>query len=191
MKNSFVLLIISSILLFSCSTKEVAYERTKFAIYKSIPLDIYDYKVIVKDKDIVLPNYLGFNTNFLIQELTDWGNNKFKVKGVEKSLSLIIQNFSLEKKNIKKYKGLKKIFFSEEKIEYNLKLKLSLEFVDLANNTNTLNLNGNISFFIDDNYSINKKREFLLASYYELLKKIDQTLENQLKQEAFSKFRVT
>ena len=51
-----------------------------------------------------------------------------------------------------KYKGLKKIFFSEEKIEYNLKLELSLEFVDLANNTNKLNLNGNISFFIDDNF---------------------------------------
>ena len=73
----------------------------------------------------------------------------------------------------------------------NLKLELSLEFVDLANNTNKLNLNGNISFFIDDNFSINKKREFLLVSYYELLKKIDKTLETQIKKEAFSKFRVT
>ena len=54
-----------------------------------------------------------------------------------------------------------------------------------------LNLNGNISFFIDDNFSINQKRKFLLASYYELLKKIDKRLENQIKKEAFSKFRVT
>ena len=191
MKNSFVLLIISSVLLFSCATKEVSNELTKAAIYKPIPLDVYAYKVIVKNEGITLPNYLGFDANFLIQELTDWGNNKFKVKGVENSLSLIIQNFSLEKKNIKKYKGFKKIFFSEEKIEYNLMLVLSLEFVDSENNANTLNINGNISFFIDDNFSINKKREFLFASYYELLKKIDKTLENQIKKEAFSKFRVT
>ena len=191
MKNSFIIIIISSILLFSCSTKELSNEHTKVEIYKPILLDVYDYNVIVLDKSIDIPNYLGFDANFLIQELTDWGNNKFKVKGVENSLSLIIQNFSLKKKNIKKYKGLKKIFFSEEKIEYNLKLELSLEFVDLANNTNKLNLNGNISFFIDDNFSINKKREFLLVSYYELLKKIDKTLETQIKKEAFSKFRVT
>ena len=57
--------------------------------------------------------------------------------------------------------------------------------------TNTLNLNGNISFFIDDSHSINKKRKFLLASYYELIKKIDKTLENEIKKETFSKFRTT
>ena len=190
MKNSFILIIVSSILLFSCSTKELSNEHTKVEIYKPILLDVYDYNVIVTDKSIDIPNYLGFDANFLIQELTDWGNNKFKVKGVENSLSLIIQNFSLKKKNIKKYKGLKKIFFSEEKIEYNLKLELSLEFIDKANNANTLNLKGNISFFIDDSHSINKKRKFLLASYYELIKKIDKTLENQIKKEAFSKFRI-
>ena len=152
--------------------KEVANERTKVAMHKPILLDVYDYKVIVKDEGIVIPNYLGFDANFLIQELTDWGNNKFKVEGLEKQSLVNNPKFFPRKKNIKKYKGLKKIFFSEEKIEYNLKLELSLEFVDLANNTNKLNLNGNISFFIDDNFTINKKREFLLVSYYELLKKL-------------------
>ena len=34
-----------------------------------------------------------------------------------------------------------------------------------------------------------KKREFLLASYYEF-KKIDKTLEKEIKKETFSKFRV-
>ena len=91
--------------------KEVANERTKVEMHKPILLDVYDYKVIVKDEGIVIPNYLGFDANFLIQELTDWGNNKFKVEGLENSLSLIIQNFFLEKKNIKKYKGLKKKYF--------------------------------------------------------------------------------
>ena len=108
MKNSFILLIISSILLFSCATKEVTNESTKAAIYKPIPLDVYDYKVIVKNEGITLPNYLGFDANFLIQELTEWGNNKFKVKGLENSLSLIIQNFSLEKKMVRRIKDLKK-----------------------------------------------------------------------------------
>ena len=66
---------------------------------------MYDYKVIVNDEGIVIPNYLGFDANFLIQELTDWGNNKFKVEGLENSLSLIIQNFSLEKKILRNIKG--------------------------------------------------------------------------------------
>ena len=60
--------------------------------------------MVVTDKGIIIPNYLGFDANFLIQELTDWGNNKFKVKGLENSLSLTIQNFSLKKKILRNIK---------------------------------------------------------------------------------------
>ena len=116
MKNYIILIIISSILLFSCTTKELSNEIAKAEIYRPIPLDVYDYNVVVNDKGIIIPNYLGFDANFLIQELTDWGNKKFKVKGLENSLSLTIEKFSLEKKNIKKYKGLKKYFFLKKKL---------------------------------------------------------------------------
>ena len=67
-------------------------------MHKPIPLDVYDYNVVVKDESINMPNYLGFDANFLIQELTDWGNKKFKVKGNRKWSPLIIKVFIEKKK---------------------------------------------------------------------------------------------
>ena len=61
----------------------------------------------------------------------------------------------------------------------------------LNTSANTLNLSGNISFIIDDSHSISQKRKFLLASYNELINKIDKRLEYELDKEIFSKFRTT
>ena len=69
-----------------------------------------------------------------------------------------------------------------------IKLELSLNFIDKDNISNILNLNGNISFFIDDSHSIRKKENFLLNSYHELIKKMDKTLEKEINKETFSKF---
>ena len=187
MKNFFILFIIS-LFLISCSSKKLSNEEVELHNFKSIFLNVYDYKMVLEDKSFNMPSYLGFEKTFLLKELTEWGNKKFKVTGKQNSLSLIINDFSLEKKSIKKYKGLKKIFFSEETVEYNLKLELSLNFIDKDKASNILNLNGNISFFIDDSHSMRKKRKFLLASYYELIKKMDKTLENEINKETFSKF---
>ena len=188
MKNSFILFLIASFFLISCSSKKFSNKEVELHNFKTIFLNVYDYNMVLEDKSFNMPSYLGFEKTFLLKELTEWGNKKFKVTGKQNSLSLIINDFSLEKKNIKKYKGLKKIFFSEEKIEYSLKLELSLNFIDKDNISNTLNLNGNISFFIDDSHSIRKKRKFLLNSYYELIKKMDKTLEKEINKETFSKF---
>ncbi len=191
MRDSLIFLITISLLLLSCSTKNIYNENSKLEDYKPIYLNIFDYKFLFDEQNFNMPNFLGFENNFLIEELTEWGNKKFKVTGTQNSLSLIIEDFSLKKKSIKKYKGLKKILFSEEKVEYNLKLELALNFSDKDNSLNNLNLNGNISFFIDDSHSINKKRKFLLMSYRELIKKIDQTLKYEIEKKAFSKFRTT
>ena len=191
MKKAFIYLIIASFLLLSCSNKEVFKEKTKFKEHKPISLNIYDFILVIDSQSFSMPDYLGFETNFLIEKLTEWGNKKFKVSGERNSLSLIIRKFSLEKKNIKKYKGLKKIFFSEERVEYNLNLELSLKFIENGTTSNTLNLTGNISFFIDDSHSISQKRKFLLGSYKELINKVDKKLEYELNKEIFSKFRTT
>ncbi len=191
MKNTFIYLIITTFLLLSCSNKEVLKDKTKLKEYKTISLNVYDFMLVIDNQSFSMPDYLGFEKNFLIEQLTEWGNKKFKVSGESNSLSLIIKNFSLEKKNIKKYKGLKKIFFSEERVEYNLNLELSLRFLDNLTTTSTLNLSGNISFFIDDSHTISQKRKFLLTSYYELINKIDKRLEYELDKETFSKFRAT
>ena len=191
MKKAFIYLIITSFLLISCSNKEVFKEKTKLKEHKTISLNVYDFMLVIDSESFSMPDYLGFETNFLIEQLTEWGNKKFKVSGERNSLSLIIRKFSLEKKNIKKYKGLKKIFFSEERVEYNLNLQLSLKFIDNKTTANTLNLSGNISFMIDDSHSISQKRKFLLASYNELINKIDKRLEYELDKEIFSKFRTT
>ena len=74
---------------------------------------------------------------------------------------------------------------------YNLKLEFSLKFIDDNETSNVLRLNGNISFFIDDTHSINKKRKFLKASFYELIKKIDNRLEIELEKENFVKYKTT
>ena len=118
MKNIFTCLIITSLLLLSCTNKELFNEKVKVNDYKTISLNVYDFVLVADESSFSLPDYLGFETSYLTEQLIEWGNKKFKVTGEQNSLSLIIKKFALRKKNIKKYKGLKKIFFSEEKIEY-------------------------------------------------------------------------
>ena len=191
MKNIFTCLIITSLLLLSCTNKELFNEKVKVNDYKTISLNVYDFVLVADESSFSVPDYLGFETSYLTEQLIEWGNKKFKVTGEQNSLSLIIKNFALRKKNIKKYKGLKKIFFSEEKIEYDLRLELSFKFNDSNASTKILNLEGNISFFIDDSHSISKKRKVLLLSYHELMKKIDNRVKYELKKEPFSSFMTT
>ena len=191
MKNIFTCLIITSLLLLSCTNKELFNEKVKVNDYKTISLNVYDFVLVVDESSLSVPDYLGFETSYLTEQLIEWGNKKFKVTGEQNSLSLIIKKFALRKKNIKKYKGLKKIFFSEEKIEYDLRLELSFKFNDSNASTKILNLEGNISFFIDDSHSISKKRKILLLSYHELMKKIDNRVKYELKKEPFSSFITT
>ena len=175
----------------SCSYQKIQKEDIIQKKYDPIILNIYEYQLILDKKNVTIPNFLGFDGSFLVTNLTEWGNKKIKVNGFENSLSMIIKSFSLEKKDIKKYKGIKKLFFSEEKVEYNLKIKISLDFVQEDRTSKILNLSGNISFFIADSHSINKKRDFLLSSYYELIRKVDKTLENEISKETFSKFKIS
>ena len=191
MKNIFTCLIITSLLLLSCTNKELFNEKVKVYDYKPISLNVYDFVLVADESSFSLPDYLGFETSYLTEQLIEWGNKKFKVTGEQNSLSLIIKKFALRKKNIKKYKGLKKIFFSEEKIEYDLRLELSFKFNDSNASTKILNLEGNISFFIDDSHSISKKRKILLLSYHELIKKIDNRVEYEFNKEPFSSFITT
>ncbi len=191
MKNIFTCLIITSLLLLSCTNKELFNEKVKVNDYKTISLNVYDFVLVADESSFSVPDYLGFETSYLTEQLIEWGNKKFKVTGEQNSLSLIIKKFALRKKNIKKYKGLKKIFFSEEKIEYDLRLELSFKFNDSNASTKILNLEGNISFFIDDSHSISKKRKILLLSYHELMKKIDNRVKYELKKEPFSSFITT
>ena len=191
MKNIFTCLIITSLLLLSCTNKELFNEKVKVNDYKTISLNVYDFVLVADESSFSLPDYLGFETSYLTEQLIEWGNKKFKVTGEQNSLSLIIKKFALRKKNIKKYKGLKKIFFSEEKIEYDLRLELSFKFNDSNASIKILNLEGNISFFIDDSHSISKKRKILLLSYHELMKKIDNRVKYELKKEPFSSFITT
>ncbi len=177
------------LLLTACTNKKNEITAIKFSDYKIITLNIFDYKIEVNDEKYNLPNDLGFESSFLLDKLTIWGNKKFKVNGEKKSLLLTIEGLSLDKKNIKKNKGLKKIFFSEEEIEYNLKLKISLKFFEENKVLDTLNLNGNITFLIKDNYSIIQKKEFLSSAYVELIRKVDEALDRELKKKTFSKFR--
>ena len=191
MKNIFTCLIITSLLLLSCTNKELFNEKVKVYDYKPISLNVYDFVLVADESSLSVPDYLGFETSYLTEQLIEWGNKKFKVTGEQNSLSLIIKKFALRKKNIKKYKGLKKIFFSEEKIEYDLRLELSFKFNDSNASTKILNLEGNISFFIDDSHSISKKRKILLLSYHELIKKIDNRVEYEFNKEPFSSFITT
>lgn len=191
MKNIFTCLIITSLLLLSCTNKELFNEKVKVYDYKPISLNVYDFVLVADESSLSVPDYLGFETSYLTEQLIEWGNKKFKVTGKQNSLSLIIKKFALRKKNIKKYKGLKKIFFSEEKIEYDLRLELSFKFNDSNASTKILNLEGNISFFIDDSHSISKKRKILLLSYHELIKKIDNRVEYEFNKEPFSSFITT
>ena len=131
---------------------------------------------------------LGFESNYLLERLNSWGNEKFKVVGKKFSLFLNIENFSLKKKNIKKNEGLKKIFLSEEEIEYNLNLKISLKFFNKTNNLDTISIDGNINFLIKDNYTILQKKRQLSIAYIELIRKIDEAVDKELKKEIFSNY---
>ena len=91
MKKAFIYLIITSFLLISCSNKEVfKKEKTKLKEHKTISLNVYDFMLVIDSQSFSMPDYLGFETNFLIEQLTEWGNKKFKVSGEKNSLSLIV-----------------------------------------------------------------------------------------------------
>ena len=175
--------------LIGCANKKPNITKFYFSDYKVITLKIFDYNVLVTGEKYNLPNDLGFESIFLLEQLTSWGNKKFIVNGVETSLLLTIEEISLDKKNIKKNKGLKKIFLSEEEIEYNLKLKISLKFFDEVKRLDTLNLNGNVNFLVKDNYSIVQKKTSLSSAYLELIKKIDATIDREFDKETFYKYR--
>tara|TARA_B100000029_G_C17386547_1_gene891799 strand:- start:210 stop:806 length:597 start_codon:yes stop_codon:yes gene_type:complete len=187
-KKFFAFLFILSSLT-ACINKKNEIAEIGFSDYKTITLNIFEYKMALNEEKFNLPNDLGFESSFLLDKLTIWGNKKFKVNGEQKSLLLTIEGLSLNKNNIKKNKGLKKIFFSEEEIEYKLKLKISLKFFEQKQVLDSLNLNGNIVFLIKDNYSIIQKKESLSSAYMELIKKVDEALDRELKKQTFSKFK--
>ena len=174
--------------LLGCTTTPNQISEEKFSSFEVIELNIFDYNLIINEKKYLLPDDLGFESNFLLEKLNSWGNEKFKVVGKKFSLFLHIENFSLKKKNIKKNKGLKKIFFSEEEIEYNLNLKISLKFFNKKNNLDTISIDGNINFMIKDNYTILQKRRLLSKAYIELIRKIDEAVDKELKKEIFSNY---
>ena len=174
--------------LIGCTSTPNQISEEKFSSFKVIELNIFDYNLIVNEEKYYLPDDLGFESNFLLEKLNSWGNEKFIVVGKKFSLFLNIENFSLKKKNIKKNEGLKKIFLSEEEIEYNLNLKISLKFFNKKNNLDTISIDGNINFLIKDNYTILQKRRLLSKAYIELIRKIDEAVDKELKKEIFSNY---
>jgi len=174
--------------LLGCTSTPNQISEEKFSSFKVIELNIFDYNLIINEKKYLLPDDLGFESNFLLEKLNSWGNEKFKVVGKKFSLFLNIENFSLKKKNIKKNEGLKKIFLSENEIEYNLNLRISLKFFNKKNNLDTISIDGNINFLIKDNYTIFQKRRLLSKAYIELIKKIDEAVDKELKKEIFSNY---
>ena len=174
--------------LLGCTSTTNQISEEKFSSFKVIELNIFDYNLIINEKKYLLPDDLGFESNFLLEKLNSWGNEKFKVVGKKFSLFLNIENFSLKKKNIKKNEGLKKIFFSEEEVEYNLNLKISLKFFNKKNNLDTISIDGNINFLIKDNYTILQNRRVLSKAYIELIRKIDEAVDKELKKEIFSNY---
>ena len=174
--------------LLGCTSTTNQISEEKFSSFKVIELNIFDYSLIINEKKYLLPEDLGFESNYLLEKLNSWGNEKFKVVGKKFSLILNIENFSLKKKNIKKNEGLKKIFSSEEEIEYNLNLKISLKFFNKKDNLDTISIDGNINFLIKDNYTILQKRRLLSKAYTELIRKIDEAVDKELKKEIFSNY---
>jgi len=174
--------------LLGCTSTPNQISEEKFSSFKVIELNIFDYNLIINEKKYLLTDELGFESNYLLERLNSWGNEKFKVVGKKFSLFLNIENFSLKKKNIKKNEGLKKIFLSEEEIEYNLNLKISLKFFNKTNNLDTISIDGNINFLIKDNYTILQKKRQLSIAYIELIRKIDEAVDKELKKEIFSNY---
>ena len=64
MKNSFILIIIITLFLISCSSKKFSNKEVELHNFKSIFLNVYDYKMVLEDKSFNMPSYLGFEKNF-------------------------------------------------------------------------------------------------------------------------------
>ena len=190
-KNMIRKIFLACIFLFyisGCSTYNNNKEEVYIPVYEAIKINVFDFKMTVDEEKYYFSNDLGFEADFLLDYLRSWGNKKFKVNGEKNSLLLNIDEFSLNKKDIKKAKGLKKIF-SADQTKYYLKLKITLRFLDNDKVLKMLKLNGNINFIVKENFSISQKRKFLQSSYLELLKKVDETLNKELSKEAFLNFQ--
>ena len=184
-----ILTITLSIFFFtSCTSKLNTIKKIEPSNYNVISLDIYEFNFLINEEKLYLPEDLGFDSNFLIEDLYSWGNQKFKVNGETKSLLLTVKDFSLKEKKIKKNYGLKKFFLSSEEIEYILSLKITMNFFDNDKVLDSLGLNGSITFLIRDNNTINEKKKFLYKAYSELIKKVDESIDTELKKDLFSKF---
>ena len=184
-----ILTITLSIFFFtSCTSKLNTIKKIEPSNYNVISLDIYEFNFLINEEKLYLPEDLGFDSNFLIEDLYSWGNQKFKVNGETKSLLLTVKDFSLREKKVKKIYGLKKFFLSSEEIEYSLSLKINMNFFDNDKVLDSLGLNGSITFLIRDNNTINEKKKFLYKAYSELIKKVDESIDTELKKDLFSKF---
>ena len=184
-----ILTITLSIFFFtSCTSKLNTIKKIEPSNYNVISLDIYEFNFLINEEKLYLPEDLGFDSNFLIEDLYSWGNQKFKVNGETKSLLLTVKDFSLREKKVKKNYGLKKFFLSSEEIEYSLSLKINMNFFDNDKVLDSLGLNGSITFLIRDNNTINEKKKFLYKAYSELIKKVDESIDTELKKDLFSKF---
>ena len=111
---------LSIFFLTSCTSNPKTIKKIEFSNYEFVSLDIYEFNLVINEENLDLSDDLGFDSKFLIQELSIWGNKKFRVTGDTRSLLLTVKDFSLIQKKIKKNKGLKKIFLSSEEIEYSL-----------------------------------------------------------------------
>ena len=110
-KNFFILITIF-FLLVNCTKKNTLRNEISNFDYKTFTLDIYDYNFLIQEKAYNLTEDLGFDTSFMLDNLYNWGNKKFKVNGENKSLLLAIEKLKLKKKkNKKKYRVKKNFFF--------------------------------------------------------------------------------
>jgi len=190
MMRSYLIFYLTFLLIFisSCSVQKQNVKEINFFNYNRISLNIFDFKIAMNNQKYNLSNSLGFETTFLLSEISNWGNRKFNVLGKKNSLVLTIEDMALKVQKVKKNSGLKKVFFSEDEKEYNLKLIISLNFFDKKRTLEKLTINGNISFIINDTQSISDKKKILMHSYNKLLEKIDKTLNKEIKKKIFSNF---
>ena len=63
-----------------------------------------------------------------------------------------------------------------------------MNFFDNNKALDSLTLNGSITFLITDNNTINEKKSILYKAYSELIKKVDDSINTELKKDLFSKF---
>ncbi len=189
MINRFFFLLFFIFILTACTKTPLIKSELEFPKFKTIKLNVFDFNLLIDEKKYKLSDELGFESYYLVKEIVDWGNKKFKVYGKTKSVFLTVEEFSLEKKNIKRNKGLKKIFFNEEEIKYALNIKVSCKFFEKDKPLDSINLNGNINFIIKDNFTITQKKNFLSSAYFELIRKIDAALDRELNKKIFLKFK--